>query len=86
MVYRYRADVLAQLLQHGVKPTPTTPPQLVYDFINDLYRYELRRLRDTLVRGAIPKAGYYDRVVRLRIKYPLVSMKPSGWLEDEGLA
>ena len=82
MVYRYRAEVLEQLLQHGVKPTPNTPPELVYDFINDLYRYELRRLRDTLVRGAIPKAGYYNRVVRLRIKYPLVSIKPSGWLED----
>jgi hypothetical protein len=85
MPYRYRPEVLAQLLEHGVRPTPATPPQLVYDFINDLYRYELRRLRDTLVRGAIPKAGYYDRVVQLRMKYPLVSVRPSGWLEAEGL-
>ncbi len=82
MPYTYRPEVLAQLLQHGVRPTPATPPQLVYDFVNDLYRYELRRIRDTLVRGAIPKSGYYDRVVQLRRKYPLVSIKPQLWIEQ----
>jgi hypothetical protein len=81
MLYRYRPDVLVQLLEHGVSPTTSTPPELVYDFINDLYRYELRRLRDRLVRGAIPKARYYDHVVQLRMKYPLVSIKPQLWVE-----
>ena len=81
MRYRYRPVVLQQLLEHGVRPRPDTPPQLVHDFVNDLYRYELRRLRDALVRGAIPKAGYYDRVVELRRKYPLVSLKAHLWLE-----
>lgn len=82
MLYRYRPDVLAQLLAHGIRPTAATPPELVYDFVNDLYRYELRRLRDTLVRGMIPKAGYYERVVALRRKYPLVSVKPHLWIEQ----
>lgn len=82
MSYKYRPDVLAQLARHGVHPTPATPPHLVYDFISDLYRYELRRLRDRLVRGAISKAGYYDRVVELRLKYPLVSLKPEQWIEQ----
>ncbi len=81
MTYRYRPEVLAQLLEHGVVPRPTTPPELVHEFVNDLYRYELRRLRDALVRGVIPKAGYYDRVVELRRKYPLVSFKPQQWVE-----
>ena len=81
MTYRYRADVLEQLWCHGVQPGAATPPELVHDFVNDLYRYELRRLRDRLVRGEIPKAGYYDRVVQLRRKYPLVSVKPALWLE-----
>ena len=81
MAYRYRREVLEQLLTHGVRPTADTPPQLVYDFVNDLYRYELRRLRHALVTGAIPKAGYYDRVVELRRKYPLVSFKPHLWIE-----
>jgi hypothetical protein len=82
MPYTYRPEVLVQLMQHGVRPTPATPPELVYDFINDLYRYELRRLRDRLVGGMIPKAGYYDRVIELRRKYPLVSIKPQLWIEQ----
>lgn len=81
MPYRYRPEVLEQLLLHGARPTTETPPQVVYDFVNDLYRYELRRLRHALVTGAIPKAGYYDRVVELRRKYPLVSFKPALWIE-----
>jgi hypothetical protein len=81
MPYHYRQEVLEQLLQHGVRPNANTPPELVYDFVNDLYRYELRRLRDALVAGVIPKAGYYDRVVGLRRKYPLVSSKPHLWVE-----
>jgi hypothetical protein len=79
--YRYRPDVLAQLWAHGVQPTPATPPALVHEFVSDLYRFELRRLRNRLVRAEIPKAGYYDRVVDLRRKYPLVSLKPEQWLE-----
>jgi hypothetical protein len=27
--------------------------------------------------------GYYDRVVALRRKYPLISAKPNEWLEEE---
>lgn len=81
MAFRYRPEVLEQLLLHGVRPTADTPPRLVYDFVNDLYRYELRRLRHALVTGAIPKSGYYDRVVELRRKYPLVSVKPHLWVE-----
>ena len=80
-MYRYRPEVLDQLLVHGVRPAPTTPPELVYDFLNDLYRYELRRLRAALVRGEIPKGSYSGRVVQLRVKYPLVSFKPHLWLE-----
>ena len=81
VTFRYRPEVLEQLLLHGVRPTSTTPPEIVYDFVSDLYRYELRRLRTALVSGEIPKAGYYDRVVELRRKYPLVSIKPDLWIE-----
>ena len=48
--YRFRADVLEQLEKHGVRPTAATRPELVHEFVSDLYRYELRRLRDRLVR------------------------------------
>jgi hypothetical protein len=79
--YRYKPAVVEQLWLHGVHPTPHTRPELVHEFVNDLYRFELRRLRDRLVRKEIPKVGYYDRVIELRRKYPLVSLKPVQWLE-----
>ncbi len=82
-VYRYRPDVLEQLWRHGVQPRPTTSPDLVFEFVSDLYRYELRRLRARLIGGEIPKAGYYDCVVDLRRKYPLVSLKVHQWVEAE---
>jgi hypothetical protein len=78
--YRYRADVLEQLRRHGIQPTPLTRPEIVHEFVSDLYRFELRRLRDRLVRKEIAKAGYYDRVVDLRRRYPLVSLKPLEFL------
>jgi hypothetical protein len=80
-VRRFQSDVLELLWQHGVHPTPATKPELVHEFVSDLYRYELRRLRDRLVRKEIPKTGYYDRVVALRKRYLLVSLKPHEWLE-----
>ena len=80
-VYRYRADVLEQLSRHGIQPTPSTRPELVHEFVSDLYRFEIRRLRNRLVRNEIPKVGYYDRVVELRRKYPLVSLTPYEFLE-----
>jgi hypothetical protein len=34
------------------------------------------------MRKEIPKVGYYDRVVDLRRKYPLVSLKPHEFLDQ----
>ena len=79
--FRYRADVLEQLSRHGIRPSSSTRPEVVHEFISDLYRFELRRLRDRLVRKEIPKGGYFNRVVELRRKYPLVSLKPEEFLE-----
>jgi hypothetical protein len=79
-VYAYRADILDALARHGVRPTPATPPHLVHEFVSDLYRYELRRLRDRLRRREFPKSEYYGRVVELRHRYAIVSLKPHEWL------
>ena len=81
MPYRYRADVLAQLAEHGIQPTPATPPERAHEFVNDLYRYELRRLRDRLLRREIQKPDYYAHVVEVRRRYPVLAMKPWQWLE-----
>jgi hypothetical protein len=81
MEYRYKPEVLEQLAAHGVKPTSATPPERVHDYLNDLYRYELRRLRDRLLRRDIRKPDYYDHVVEVRRRYPLLSLKPWQWIE-----
>ena len=78
--FRYRDDVLEQLWRHGIHPTEWTPPALVHEFVSDLYRHELRRLRDRLMRREFPKAEYYGRVVELRKRYWLVSMAPEEWV------
>jgi hypothetical protein len=49
--------------------------------VNDLYRYELRSLRDRLLRREICKTDYYGRVVEVRKRYPVLSLKPWQWLE-----
>ena len=43
--------------------------------MNDLYRHELRRLRRQLRAREIPREGYADRVVALRKKYFLLSIR-----------
>ena len=65
--------MLAALLIHGVVPTDRTPPELARNFVRDLYKYELRQLRDRYVRKEFPKKEYSDRVVQLRDKYPVLA-------------
>lgn len=83
MAVRYHPLVREALERHGVRPTPSTRPELVHDYVNDLYRYELRRLRARLVRGDVARPDYAGLVVELRKKYMLVSVPLRHWtLED----
>jgi hypothetical protein len=75
--------ILEELAQFGVFPTPDTRPALVHEFISDLYRFELRRLRERLVRGEIPRARYAAEVVELRRRYPLVSIRAALWADAD---
>jgi len=72
--FRYRADVLQHLLRHGVRPTPQTRPEIVRGFVRDLYKYEIRQLRERYVRGDFPKDEYSDRVDALRRRYPVLAL------------
>ena len=83
MPYRYREDVLVELPRYGVRPTPETRPELVHEFVSDLYRFELRRLRDRLLRKEFPKPEYFGRVVELRKRYRIISMRPREWVSDD---
>lgn len=79
--YIYRAEIRAALLAHGVRPSARTPPELVHEFVSDLYRFELRRLRDRLLRHEFPKRDYAARVVALRDRYRIISLRPREWIE-----
>lgn len=79
--YRYRAEILDALAAHGVRPTPQTPPALVHEFVRDLYRVEIRRLRARLLHGDFPKREYAGRVIDLRRRYWVTSLRPAEWVE-----
>ena len=78
-MYQYPPQVLDELGRHGVQPTQETPPELVHEFVNDLYRFELRRLRKRQMGGEIEKEDYSAYVVALRKKYILVSVPVRRW-------
>ena len=80
--FRYRDDVLAELWKYGVRPKAHTPPELIRSFINDLYRHELRRLRDRYLRKEFPKREYLARVVQVRDKYPVLALRPRQWVVE----
>lgn len=79
MVHHYHEEILEALARHGVRPAPSTSPAFVRDFLNDLYRYEIRRLRERLLRQEFPKPEYAGRVDTLRRTYPLLSLDIRFW-------
>jgi hypothetical protein len=83
MAFKYRESVLAELARHGVAPRDDTPPDLVHDFINDLYRYEIRALRSRLVAGQVPKSEYAARVEALRNRYPVLGLHVRFWASED---
>ena len=73
--------ILESLAGLGIKPTAATKPERVRALVNDLYRYELRCLRDRLLRKEFPKADYIPHVLVLRRRYWVLSV-PMPWLSD----
>jgi hypothetical protein len=80
VTYRYRAEILDELARHGLNPTPTTAPQFLRDAINDLYRIEIRRLRDRCRSGEFSTRELPAHVVELRKRYVLLSIPTDKWL------
>ena len=71
----YRPDVLRELERHGVRPTSRTGPELVREYVRELYKYEIRRLRDRMIAREFPKAEYASRVDALRRQYPVLALQ-----------
>jgi hypothetical protein len=79
VAYSYTSEVLDELLRHGLAPRPETDPQLVRDYLSDLYRFEIRRLKGRLAKKEFPLAEYSDRVRALRRGYVLLSIPLELW-------
>jgi hypothetical protein len=75
----YEPEVLDALGGHGLAPGPSTDPALVRDALSDLYRYEIRCLRRSFLRGEIPQADYSQHVIALRRRYWLLSVPTVHW-------
>jgi hypothetical protein len=78
----YKATVLSELARHGIKPDGEATPELIHDYLNDLYRYEIRRLKGQMKAGLIPRNDYSAHVARLRERYPLLSLPVQFWTES----
>ena len=85
MTYRYRVEILDELARHGLKPKATTSPQFLRDAINDLYRIEIRALRDRCRAGEFSTRELPAHVVELRKRYILLSIPMDKWLVVAGL-
>lgn len=79
VTWTYPADLSAKLAELGLAPRTGTPPRLVRDQLNDLYRYEIRQLKSRLLAGEFPKSDYSNRVIVLRKKYWPLSLTPEQW-------
>ena len=79
---RYRPDVLEELARHGLAPGPDTPAARLREQINDLYRIEIRALRDRCRAGDFAIRDLPIRVVELRKRYLLLSIPMEQWTED----
>jgi hypothetical protein len=77
LIHRYRPDVLRELERHGIRPLPHTDPELVRNYVRDLYKFEIRRLRERMLRQEFPKGEYAARVDALRRTYPVLALLPS---------
>lgn len=79
----YHPQILEELERHGLKPLPSTQPDKLRDAVRDLYKYEIRRLRDAHVAGRIAKPDYAGHVVALRKRYWLLSIPMELWKADQ---
>jgi hypothetical protein len=83
MGFTYKATVLSELARHGIKPDANTPPELIHDYLNDLYRYEIRRLKTQMRAGLIRRDDYAAHVASLRERYPLLSLPIRFWTDTD---
>jgi len=82
-VQTLKPDILAALAEHGLQPRAGTPLALLREQINDLYRVEIRKLRDRCRAGEFTTRELPAHVVALRKRYMLLSIPVDQWLSEK---
>jgi hypothetical protein len=77
-----KPEVLEALAGHGLRPRADTPVALLREQINDLYRVEIRKLRDRCRAGEFTTRELPARVVELRKRYLLLSIPVERWFQS----
>ncbi|HEX8030222.1 MAG TPA: hypothetical protein VF491_17230 [Vicinamibacterales bacterium] len=77
-----RPEILDELARHGVRPGPDASTARLREQINDLYRIEIRALRDRCRAGEFPIHDLARHVVELRRRYILLSIPIENWSND----
>ena len=75
----YKPEILEELERHGLRPLPSTPPEKLREQINDLYRIEIRKLRDRCRAGEFSTRDLPSHVIELRQRYVLLSIPIEHW-------
>lgn len=83
MKFKYREAVLNELTRHGIIPRGDTPPEMAHQFVTDLHLFEIRKLKQRLLAGEIPKNEYAKTVEALRKRYPVLSLPVRFWIEND---
>jgi hypothetical protein len=76
----FRPEILDELARHGLRPRPDTSASRLREQINDLYRIEIRALRDRCRAGEFPIHDLPRHVVELRRRYVLLSIPIEKWI------
>jgi len=79
VTWAYPPDLLDALAGLGLAPRSDSPPLLVREALNAMYRYELRRLRDRYLAKEFDKPSLHERVIALRKKYWPLTLQPGAW-------
>jgi hypothetical protein len=85
-VWRYQPSVLEGLERLGIRPRGDSDPGVVRALVNDLYVFELRRLKLDLVarersEGRRLRHQYSGLVRQLRERYSVLGLPADRWAE-----
>jgi hypothetical protein len=77
--WTYPPEFLETLARLGLAPRADTPPTVVRRAVDELYKHELKQLRDRYLRGETARSDLAGQVIGLRKKYWLLTLSDQAW-------